>query len=104
MEILGHLVLAIVLQMLVVRLCGSWFAGALVASAWAISREITQAEYRWIEIYGRGLRSNMPWWGGFDLRVWNRLDPWLDWLLPTALVVGIALVVLKGSSDKSTGR
>lgn len=104
MEILGHLVLAVVLQMLVVRLCGSWFAGALVASAWAISREITQAEYRWIEIYGRGLRSNMPWWGGFDLRVWNRLDPWLDWLLPTALVVGIALVVLKGSSDKSTGR
>ena len=104
MEILGHLVLAVVLQMLVVRLCGSWLAGALVASAWAISREITQAEYRWIEIYGRGLRSNMPWWGGFDLRVWNRLDPWLDWLLPTALVVGIALVVLKGSSDKSTGR
>jgi hypothetical protein len=104
MEVLGHLVLAVVLQLLVVRLCGSWFAGALVASAWAISREITQAEYRWIEIYGSGLRANMPWWGRFDLRVWNRFDPWLDWLMPTALVVGMALVVLKGDSDKSTGR
>ena len=54
MEILGHLGLAVVLQLLVVRLSGSWFAGALVAGAWAISREITQAEYRWIEIYGSG--------------------------------------------------
>ena len=104
MEILGHLGLAVVLQLLVVRLSGNWFAGALVAGAWAISREITQAEYRWIEIYGSGLRSNMPWWGRFDWRVWSSLDPWLDWLLPTALVLGIALVVLKGDSGKSTGR
>jgi hypothetical protein len=101
MEILGHLVLAVVLQLLVVRLCGSWPAGALVASAWAISREITQAEYRWIEIYGGGLRSNMPWWGRFDLRIWSRLDPWLDWLLPSVLVAGIALVILKRHSAKS---
>ena len=104
MEILGHLVLAVALQLLVVRLCGSWFAGALVASAWALSREITQAEYRWIEIYGGGLRSNMPWWGPFDLRIWSRLDPWLDWLLPSTLVVGIALVILRRRSKKSNGR
>ena len=100
MEILAHLVLAVMLQLLVVSLCKSWMAGALVASAWAISREITQAEYRWIELYGRGLRANMPWWGGLDLRVWQRLDPWLDWLLPTILVLAIALVGRPGAPAK----
>jgi hypothetical protein len=99
MEILAHLILAVLLQLLVVRLCKSWMAGALVASAWTISREITQAEYRWIELYGSGLRSNMPWWGGFDLRVWQRLDPWLDWLLPTILVWTLVLVAWRAHPD-----
>jgi len=90
MDILGHLVLALILQFLTLRLCGSWMAGALVASAWAISREVTQAEYRWIELFGSGLRANMPWWGGLDPRVWQRLDPWLDWILPTLLVFALA--------------
>lgn len=92
MDILGHLALAILTQWLVARLCNNWLAGAAAASAWAISREITQAEYRWIEAYGSGLRANMPWWGGLDPRVWQRMDPWLDWLAPTALVVVIALL------------
>jgi hypothetical protein len=100
MEILAHLVLSVLLQLLAVRLCKSWIAGALVASAWAISREITQAEYRWIELYGSGLRANMPWWGGLDLRVWQRPDPWLDWLLPTILVLAIALVGRAGAQAK----
>lgn len=91
MDMLGHLALALLLQLLAVRLCGSWVAGALVASAWAISREVTQAEYRWIELYGSGLRANMPWWGGLDPRVWQRLDPWLDWILPTLLACAVAL-------------
>jgi hypothetical protein len=66
-------------------------AGAVAASAWAISREITQAEYRWIELYGNHRRANMPWWGGLDMRVWQKVDPWLDWLLPTLMVVAIAI-------------
>ena len=67
-------------------------SGAIAAGAWSISREVTQAEYRWIEQFGAGLRENMAWWGGFDLRVWQKLDPWLDWLLPCLTVMAIALI------------
>lgn len=88
----GHIVLAILILLPVARLCRSWLAGATAASAWAISREITQAEYRWIEHHGGGLRANMPWWGGFDLNVWQRVDPWLDWMVPVALVFAVASI------------
>jgi hypothetical protein len=97
MAVLCHLVLAMLMQLLVVRLCANWLAGALVASAWAISREITQAEYRWIELFGGGLRANMPWWGGFDLRVWQSPDPWFDWLLPALLVATLTLIAQRRS-------
>ena len=85
-----HILLAIVTQIAVAMALRSWAAGGAVASAWAISREITQAEYRWIEQFGSGLRANMPWWGGFDPAVWHRIDPWLDWFLPTLAVVAVA--------------
>ena len=88
-----HILLALLLQLVVVRLFRSWGAGAAAACAWSISREITQAEYRWIEHLGGGLRANMPWWGGLDLRVWGRLDPWLDWLIPSAVVIALAFVM-----------
>lgn len=88
---IAHLLIALALQISVWRLLRSWWAGALVASAWAISREITQAEYRWIERYGHGLRANMPWWGGFDPKVWTTADQFLDWMAPTVLVMAVAL-------------
>ena len=28
--------------------------------------------------------------GGFDMRVWNHADPWLDWIVPSATVILIA--------------
>ena len=87
-----HIVLAMAIQAAGLLLLRSWWAGAFAACAWAISREITQAEYRWIEQFGAGLRQNMPWWGGFDLRVWQRPDPWLDWLVPCLTVGTIALI------------
>ena len=93
LDILGHLLLALVIQSIVRFFCGSWFAGAAAASAWAISREITQAEYRWIERFGGGLRANMPWWGGLDVRVWQKADPWLDWVLPTLFAFALALLI-----------
>ena len=86
-----HILLALALQFAVFLLLKNWWAGAAVASAWAISREITQAEYRWIETYGSGLRANMPWWGGFDPKVWGYADPWLDWIVPLLTVVMVAL-------------
>ena len=88
---LEHILLAIALQLAVFRVLKNWWAGAAVASAWSISREVTQAEYRWIETYGSGLRANMPWWGGLDPKVWGYADPWLDWIVPLLTVVVIAI-------------
>ena len=89
---IAHIILAILIQVLVALFVRSWAAAAVAASAWSLSREITQAEYRWIEQYGAGLRANMPWWGGLDLRVWQSPDPWLDWLVPVAATMLIALL------------
>ncbi len=94
--VIGHLALALGLQLLVVAVTRSWWSGAFAAAAWAISREITQAEYRWIEHHGGGLRANMPWWGGFDPVVWQTVDPWLDWIVPTVLTVAIAVIAKRG--------
>jgi hypothetical protein len=88
---IGHILLGAAIQLLVGQVSRSWTGGAAAASAWFISREITQAEYRWIERFGGGLRANMPWWGGLDLRVWDHLDPWLDWIAPTVVVGAIAI-------------
>ena len=60
--------------------------GLAFGSALFIAREHTQAEYRWIAKYGEGKRANMPWWGGFDVRVWD-IASLLDWAVP--LVVGV---------------
>ena len=97
MDMFSHLVLALAMQALIFVLSRSWLTGAAAASAWAMSREITQAEYRWIELYGGGLRANMPWWGGFDMRVWQKVDPWLDWSLPSLLVLVFALAARRWS-------
>jgi hypothetical protein len=98
-----HVFLAVLIQLPVALLFRSWLAGAAVATAWSVSREITQAEYRWIELYGHGLRENMPWWGAFDIRVWQKVDPWLDWMVPTALVFAFALIVRRKTSKARIG-
>lgn len=88
-----HIILAILVQCAVVLPLRSWAAGAAAACAWSIAREITQAEYRWIEQFGGGLRANMPWWGGLDPVVWQRVDPWLDWIVPSSVVISIAFAM-----------
>ncbi len=88
---LGHVLLALLIQQSVRVISRSWWAGTAAACAWAISREITQAEYRWIEHLGAGKRANMPWWGGMDLRVWQHLDPWIDWIAPCIAVAAVAI-------------
>lgn len=87
-----HIVLAVLIQITVALPMRSWAAGSAAACAWSLSRELTQAEYRWIEHFGSGLRANMPWWGGFDPRVWHNPDPWLDWLVPCLTVIAIAFI------------
>ena len=88
-----HIAVAVLTQAAVAVPLRSWSAGAVAASAWAISREFTQAEYRWIEHFGSGRRANMPWWGGLDPSVWGYVDPWLDWVAPMAVVFAIAYSV-----------
>jgi hypothetical protein len=99
--VLGHIIFAVMLQAWVATVLRNWTAGAMTASAWAISREVTQAEYRWIEQYGYGLRANMPWWGGLDFTVWQHLDPWLDWISPCAVTVAIAFLMRKRTYFRS---
>jgi hypothetical protein len=89
---IAHIILAILILVPVAVMARSWAAGAAAATAWSLSREITQAEYRWIEQYGSGVRANMPWWGGLDLRVWQNVDPWLDWIVPVVVAVLIAMI------------
>ena len=89
---IGHIIPALLIQLAITLLLRSLPAGAATACVWSVSREITQAEYRWIEQFGGGLRANMPWWGGLDYRVWLKLDPWLDWILPSLLAVASAVV------------
>ena len=98
---IGHIVLAVLIQLPIALLLRSWAAGAAAACAWSLSRELTQAEYRWIEQFGAGLRANMPWWGGLDLRVWQNFDPWFDWLMPSLTVVVIAIVANAKLSRRS---
>lgn len=95
---LAHIFLALLIQVAVARLSRSWFAGAAAVAAWAISREITQAEYRWIEKFGHGLRVNRPWWGGLDPRVWQHADPWLDWLVPVIATLILAAILSRRSA------
>lgn len=83
---LGHPIAAMAIQALVGLTTGNWWAGAAFGAAFFMGREIAQAEYRWINTYGRGLRANMPWWGPFDRRVWTKADQWLDWIMPLVAV------------------
>lgn len=70
---------------------GNPIAGCAAGVALVMTREHTQAEYRWIEKYGQNKRANMPWWGGFDPRVWD-IGSLTDWLVP--LIVCLILLFI----------
>lgn len=92
MTIFDHIVVALVVQAAIGHLTGNWWAVAALVSAYFVGREFAQAEYRWIELYGYGLRANIPWWGPFDLRVWPKLDQWIDWVGPVMATCGLVWV------------
>lgn len=75
-----HALIALGFQAAIGIATGNWWIGGAFALFY-MGREHAQAEYRWIEHYGAGRRANMPWWGGFDPKVWN-LKSLTDWLLP----------------------
>lgn len=56
-------------------------------------REHAQAEYRWIEEFGGHRRAFLPWWGGFDLRIWGVHSWWWNLTLPWG-ISGIAFLVI----------
>lgn len=58
-----HILVALLFPAIVGFIAGNWWAGAPLASAYFVGREVAQAELRWIEVYSQGLRANMPWWG-----------------------------------------
>jgi hypothetical protein len=55
-----HTLMALALTLALGLTLGAWWTGAAAASAYFIGREVAQAEYRWIERHGAGLRANMP--------------------------------------------
>ncbi|MCY1671151.1 hypothetical protein OVA07_09010 [Novosphingobium sp. SL115] len=93
MELIEHALVALALQTLVGLSTRNWWAGAALACGYFIGREVAQAEYRWIEQFGAGLRANMPWWGLFDLRVWAKADQWADWIGPIVATSSLALLM-----------
>lgn len=88
---LYHAIAAVALQCAIGLMFGDWFTGGVLGCLWFIAREHTQAEYRWIAQLGNGKRASMPWWGGFDLRVWNTASI-LDWLVPVTACLAAYLI------------
>lgn len=91
MQYIKHTSLTVAVQAAVGVVSQNWLVGGLFMAGYFLGREIAQAEYRWIETYGLGLRANMPWWGRFDSRVWKFTDM-LDWILPCLAATCIAVL------------
>ena len=87
-----HAIAAVALQCAVGVWSGMWGIGGALGCMWFIAREHTQAEYRWITLFGRGKRANMPWWGGFSLRAWD-MASLLDWIAPVIACTSIYFAI-----------
>ena len=79
----GHVLVTLVASVL------SIWVGWIVAIAF-LSREITQAEYRYFDKYGE-TRYVCPWYCGLLPESWT-LKAMLDWILPVVTVIIVALI------------
>ena len=106
MSLFEHALYAAAIQAVIGLLTGNWWMGAALASSYFIGREVAQAEYRWIEHFGGGLRVNMPWNAVLDRRVWQNSDQFADWLGPLVTTIAIALLASgdKGDLDDKASR
>ena len=89
---LWHAVMAVALQVMLGINQSIWGLGGALGCLWFIAREHTQAEYRWIAMFGHGKRANMPWWSGFDWRVLD-MASLLDWLVPVLTCSSVYFVI-----------
>lgn len=87
-----HALCAVAAQILVGLFTGNWAYGAIAGCTFFIAREHTQAEYRWIEMFGHGKRMNMPWWGGFDPRAWD-VASLMDFAVPVVACLLVWLLI-----------
>lgn len=93
MPFIEHALVALAIQLAVGLWTRNWWAGAALACGYFIGREMAQAEYRWIELFGAGLRGNMPWWAVFDPRAWPRPDQLADLAGPIVVTVPVAIAM-----------
>ena len=94
MGFVEHTIVALAIQIAIGLTTRNWWAGALLASGYFIGRELAQAEYRWIEQFGEGLRANAPIWAAFDPKVWPRADQVADIVGPI-VATGILAAVME---------
>jgi len=102
MELVEHALVALAVQVAVGLATRNWWAGGVLACGYFIGRELAQAEYRWIEQFGAGLRANAPWWAAFDARVWTRADQFADVIGPI-LATGTLGLVMQHRGRRRTG-
>ena len=93
MKIFEHSAYALLFMAIIGLLTNNWFAGACFGAAFFVGREHAQAEYRVIEHFYESKRANMPWYGGFEPRGWDRKSV-MDFVLPIA-ATAIALIITK---------
>lgn len=68
-----------------------WWAAAASASMFFAGREIAQAEYRWIERHGQGLRSNMSFGSIWTTPgIWSEKSWMWDAVLPAVASLSLA--------------
>jgi hypothetical protein len=82
---LGHVLVTLVLGFIQPEL-------SVASVVFYFSREIAQAEYRYIETHG-GFRYECPWYCGFLPESWT-VKSILDWALP-AIIAAVFILVLK---------
>ena len=79
--------LAVVAAFYIGSLFCAEFTWGISACFYFIGREIAQAGYRWIEWFGHGMRSNMPWYGAFDEGVWDAHSFWWNLMIPIMVFI-----------------
>ncbi|WP_313669102.1 hypothetical protein [Sandarakinorhabdus sp.] len=95
MNLVEHAVVAVAIQIVIALATRNWWIGAALASGYFLGREVAQAEYRWIEQFGDGLRTNLPWWGALDVRLWTERAQVADWLGPILATTLVAVVITR---------